>query len=319
MKHSLLIFLTLFLANQIFSQFGSGYFFGEESICVKDKYRRIKCYDSPRKWFHENQLSIKNDTFFLYKVPFHKVKNKRLFSAADGGFYYYLGIPKFENKDTFIYFHKNNCDYCARHIKIDSSTWWQIPVIEIEKLKYSKTKDGFKIGDVEYQKYLKEGFFFTNYENFYFDSSSIKNSKPFGMYALINKAILNFIQTGDLKAANNTIYISTDRLDRNEVVEKLNKENFKIDTSNLNFIYLSKSELEVLGKKEIVRYIEIDRIEDYYYSSYISIRYKILLPKSIRNFEEREYHNAFNYCKKGYIYTLKDKIYENSWSLVQQK
>jgi hypothetical protein len=51
----------------------------------------IKDYEPGKKWFHENRLLIKNGEAVSDKTPVVIVKNKKIYSASDGGFITYRG------------------------------------------------------------------------------------------------------------------------------------------------------------------------------------------------------------------------------------
>lgn len=78
---------------------------------------------------------------------------------------------------------------------------------------------------------------------------------------------------------------------------------------------MTKSEQE----NKVIRYIEINEIIDYWKAARIELTYKIIVPKSIHKFSEKEYNNSFEYYKVGQRYELVGELPENSWGLIEQQ
>lgn len=129
------------------------------------------------------------------------------------------------------------------------------------------------------------------------------------------------MQTKELKLDNDTLRISIERKSDNNVYEKLNAENLKIDTTGIIIKFYTKKEIEELTTiyKRPVRYVEVGRITDYWKAARISLEYVISLPKNLHKFSERQFNNSFEYNKVGTEYILVEEIRENSWGLIEQK
>lgn len=150
MRVIITIFLVGIFVLKSYSQIQNGVYKGLERMCWKNNKGIIHCYDSPRKWYHENLLLVDNDSFFIYKIPFQLVGKQKMYSASDGAFYYYLG--KKQNTDTgaIISLTIFNCDYCPQETKIDPATGFMYPVLKIENFKLTQLKNGLQIGNVTY-------------------------------------------------------------------------------------------------------------------------------------------------------------------------
>jgi len=61
----------------------------------------MKDYEPGKKWFHENNLLIKDNEAVLDKVPVEIVKGQKQYSASDGGFITYRG--RFSPRDGKIF------------------------------------------------------------------------------------------------------------------------------------------------------------------------------------------------------------------------
>lgn len=321
MKIIITILLIVLTSFRLFSQVESGSYKGLERMCWTNNKGKVHCYDAPRKWFYENSLFIDKDTFFIYKVPVEVVGNKKIYSASDGGFYYYYGTIKQTDTGSILNLVMHNCDYCGREMKTDSITGFNYPVSKIENYKLTKITKGIKIGNVIYYKALQKDKYFPAKEMFYYDSNNISRRDPVGQYKLISTGIKNFLQTKELKLDKDTLRICIDRINDNEIVETLNPDNLKIDTSGIIIKYYSQKELKKLTTilKRPVRYIEVGQIIDYWKSARVSFEYVISLPKNVHKFSERQFGNLFEYNKVGTAYLLVDKLPENSWGLIEQK
>jgi len=290
-------------------------------MCWTNDKGKVECYDGPRKWYHENLLLIDKDSFFIYKVPVQIVGKKKIYSASDGAFYYYFGRTQQTDSGSIVSLTMNNCDYCGHRIKIDTTTGFMYPVAKVENYKVTAIPKGIKIGNVSYYKTSYKENFFPAKQMFYYDSNSIYRYDPQGQYKLISAGIKNFLQTKELKLDNDTLRISLDRINDGSIVETLNPENLKIDTSGIIFKFYTQKELQKLATtfNQPVRYIEVGQIIDYWKAARISLEYVISLPKSIHKFSERQFSNSFDYNKVGTDYLLVDKLPENSWGLIEQK
>ncbi|SHM73154.1 hypothetical protein [Chitinophaga sp. CF418] len=100
-----------------------GFYTGLEEMCSTDSTGKKDCYNDPsspeRKWYHLGNLLVKGDSVFLDQSPVSiGSKKDTLWSASDGGFYYYSGI--LVRNDTGVVFNLKElfCDYCGTDVKI---------------------------------------------------------------------------------------------------------------------------------------------------------------------------------------------------------
>jgi hypothetical protein len=321
MKIIITIFWVALSVSKSFSQVESGLYKGLERICWTNDKGKVECYDAPGKWYHENLLLIDKDSFFIYKVPVQVVGKKKFYSASDGAFYYYFGMKQQTGTSSIVRLTMNNCDYCGHRIKIDTATGFMYPVAKVENFKLSIIPKGIKIGTVSYYKTSNKENSFPAKQMFYYDSNSIYRFDPKGQYKLISAGIKNFLETKELKPDNDTIRISIDRIKDGSIVETLNPENLKIDTTGIIFKFHTQKELQKLTTSfnRPVRYIEVGQIIDYWKAARISLEYVISLPKSIHKFSERQFSNLFEYNKVGTEYLLADKLPGNGWRLIEQQ
>ena len=159
---------------------------------------------------------------------------------------------------------------------------------------------------------------------FYFDSNSISRKDPKGQYGLISQGIKNFLQTKQLKLDKDTLRVCIERyefFEQKNLIETLVANSFKIDTTNIQFDFFTRNQLRTKSEREnkVIRYIEINEIIDYWKAARIELTYKIIVPKSIHKFSEREYNNSFEYLKVEQIYKLVGELPENSWGLRGKK
>ena len=313
-------FITIVVFGLIsLTTFSQSVYTGLERMCWINDKGKLECYDAPRKWYHLNTLLIENDSLFIYKVPVKIEKKDTLYSASDGAFYYYYGKFQQNDTNTIAILTMHNCEYCGRQVRIDSITGFMFPIPKIDTLKVIKRTNELVIGNVIYRNDNKQKDYFPDKNMFYLDSNSIYRVNPKEQYALISEGIKNFLQSQELKLDNNTLIISLDRVDREMKIETLNPEFINIDTLGLTFKYYTFNELDSLVnfKKQVVRYVEIGEIIDYWSAARISLTYKILLTKEITNFKERKYNSLFEYKKNGTKYILIDDN-QNGWELIEQ-
>jgi hypothetical protein len=317
--------LTILLFTFSITSYGQTFYKGLERMCSTNNKGKVECYDAPRKWYHENTILIENDSIFIYKTPLHIVKGRKLYSASDGAFYYYYGIIKQIDTTKFAYLTRYNCDYCAVEMKIDTTTGYSYPKPVYDTLKIIFGNENVILDKVIYtQIKLDSRTLFPAKSNFYLDSNSISRRNPKRQYKLISQGIKNFIQTKELRLDNDTLRICLDRYEDYEekkLIERLNPDLINIDTPNIVMQFYTNQQLEYLikNRNKPIRVIKIKDIIDYWKAGRISLEYKILLPKSIHNFSEREYNNLFEYNKVNQEYELIGDLPENSWGLKEQK
>lgn len=318
-----ILILISFLANTLTGL--SQFYQGLERMCWKNNDNKIECFDSPRKWYHSNTILIEKDSIFIYKVPVKTEHGKMLFSASDGAFYYDFGIIKQFGRTKKVFLTGYNCDYCGKMIRLDSITGFKYPEPRLDTLDISKIKGGIKIGKTNYKLfYPNRKFYFPSKELFYFDSNSISRINPTKQYQLIAQGIKDFVKTNELKLDKDTLRICTERFslyEKNSLVELLNPKFLKIEIPNVVLQFFSENELVQKASTEnrVIRFVAINNIYDYWKMARIDLTYKILIPKGIHGFSERQYQNSFTYNKYDYKYVLSGDIPKNDWMLVEQK
>ena len=124
MRKFVTIILTLFTLSVTYGQTNlNGIYKGQEEMCVTDSLGKRDCFSDPKrpewKWYHLNYLRINGDSVFLGQSPISKFKQHTLYSASDGGFYYYSGtIKTLSNSTIFIDLTEHHCDYCGTQVRI---------------------------------------------------------------------------------------------------------------------------------------------------------------------------------------------------------
>ena len=68
------------------------------------------------KWYHLSELTIRGDSVFLEQSPVTFFKKDTIFSASDGGFYYYRGTLETYKGKTVALMTLTNCDYCPKQM-----------------------------------------------------------------------------------------------------------------------------------------------------------------------------------------------------------
>lgn len=317
-------FVFIFLVTVLPST-AQTYYQGLERMCWVNKNGKIECYDPPHKWYHLNTVLVDKDSIFLYKIPVVIEKKDTSYSASDGAFYYHYGIIQQTDTGRIAYLTRYNCDYCGQMVREDTVTGFLYHLPKFDTLSITKNANGFTMGKTVYKPVKpQKDFYFPPKNLFYFDSNSISRREPKGQYGLIAQGIKNFLQTKQLKLDKDTLLICTQRyepLEETNLIETLVADSFHIDTTGIQFVFLTKKQLQEKSKKEnkVIRYIEIDGIIDYWKAARIELSYEIIVPKSIHKFHEYEYFNSFSYHKIGQQYVLKGNLPENGWGLVEQK
>jgi hypothetical protein len=157
MVNNILILLTVFLnnfnkpANSI-----DGTYIGLEKLCWKTDVNG-NCIDTLElnpgfKWYHENTLKIKGDSIFMDQNPLSIKDNQKLFSASDGGFYYYKGTVIKKDKLYYFNFKELYCDYCPEEVEKQPNGTYT--TVETEKTKQL-------IGKIENRKLIINGIVYT--------------------------------------------------------------------------------------------------------------------------------------------------------------
>jgi hypothetical protein len=120
MKRLFLTIATFIITNILFGQTViDSVYKGLQEMCWVDTINGIKdCYiDEARpkwKWYHTTILKFSGDSVFVEQSPILVHKKDTLYSASDGGFYYYSGTVTRNNENTVtLDLTETNCDYCG--------------------------------------------------------------------------------------------------------------------------------------------------------------------------------------------------------------
>ena len=121
------IFLALFLLSPSFvlGQIKNGIYSGLIEMCYFDSLGIKHCYgdysQDKEKWYHMSYLKIMTDSAYLEMNPVYiNSKGDTIYSASDGGFYYYKGNIDYYKDSINIKFKGVFCGYCS-FSKITSS------------------------------------------------------------------------------------------------------------------------------------------------------------------------------------------------------
>ncbi len=115
---TLILFITV-ISNPIFGQNKlDGIYKGLIEISFIDslgvKHNYGESFNSKYKWYHLSYLKIENDSAFLDMHPISITdKGDTLYSASDGGFYFFKGIFELED-ELIIKLSEVTSDYCGK-------------------------------------------------------------------------------------------------------------------------------------------------------------------------------------------------------------
>ncbi len=151
------LILIVFNAFYMYSQNYDGYYEGMERMCWKNENGKTEYYDPPRRWYHYNHLTIKNDSVYLYRCPVILHRRDTLHSASDGAFYYHYGRILRTDTGDVVDFYLKKCDYCAIKKVKDPVTGKLLPVQSHDIYKIATIKGGYEINGVKYGRKLKSG------------------------------------------------------------------------------------------------------------------------------------------------------------------
>ncbi len=73
------------------------------------------------RWFRKTYIKFKNDSVFIDQSPIAISKNDTIYSASDGGFYYYKGIKNKKGNQIKITTKEISCGNCPTMVKKDSN------------------------------------------------------------------------------------------------------------------------------------------------------------------------------------------------------
>ena len=121
MKTLFLLSVTFLFSIASFGQKKDGVYKGLIEMCHTDSMGVKTCFgdelESNDKWYHLSYLKLENDSVFLDMYPISITESgDTLYSASDGGFYFYKGV--FSNSEELnIELIEVYCDYCATQVK----------------------------------------------------------------------------------------------------------------------------------------------------------------------------------------------------------
>jgi hypothetical protein len=69
--------------------------------------------DENDQWYYESRLTIEGTSVTLEQSPFHIKDGDKIYSASDGGFFYYQGTVVRTGDKYHILLDMTNCDYCG--------------------------------------------------------------------------------------------------------------------------------------------------------------------------------------------------------------
>ena len=99
----------------------NGQYVGLEEMCRVENGKK-ECYIDParpkRKWYHLTRIRIKGDSAWFAQNPISVYKKDTLYSASDGGFYYYRGTVIKTDSTVVLDLKEDHCDYCAVPVEI---------------------------------------------------------------------------------------------------------------------------------------------------------------------------------------------------------
>jgi len=94
-----------------------GYYIGMIEMCSIDSSGTKECYTDPadprRKWYHLTKIKLSGDSIFVDQSPVGVRKRDTVYSASDGGFYYYRGTISKKQGGWRIHLKMVSCDYCT--------------------------------------------------------------------------------------------------------------------------------------------------------------------------------------------------------------
>jgi len=126
MKIYLFAFLTFTSFNLIYGQDSlNGLYVGvEQKYWTEKNGKKIIWKDDERPkhiWYSLSSLKLKGDSVFLDQSPVSIYKTDTVFSASDGGFFYYSGTFTKKGPSISINLTEISCDYCGQLMKKDST------------------------------------------------------------------------------------------------------------------------------------------------------------------------------------------------------
>ncbi len=127
----LLFFYLILTSIAISGQSKDGIYSGLLEMCEIDKNGQKDCYDSENpdgKWYHLTYLKIQGEMAYLDMNPILiNSKNDTLYSASDGGFFYYKGLVNKAKDSLVLDLVEIYCDNCGEIVEKNEKGEW-IPV-----------------------------------------------------------------------------------------------------------------------------------------------------------------------------------------------
>ena len=142
---SFFIFIACFANGQVASQ--ELYAGLEQKYWTEKNGTRViwKDDEHPKHvWYSLSYLKLKNDSAFLDQSPVSIYKTDTIYSASDGGFFYYRGTFTITDTTISVNLEEIFCDYCGILMKKDSSGK-EMRVKRTKKLFGKLTKEGIII------------------------------------------------------------------------------------------------------------------------------------------------------------------------------
>jgi len=121
MKSLLMLSITFLISLSAFGQKMNGVYEGLIDMCHTDSMGVKTCFgdelESNDTWYHLSYLKFENDSVFLdmYPVSITEIGDT-LYSASDGGFYFYKGVFS-SSAELNLELGEVYCDYCATQVK----------------------------------------------------------------------------------------------------------------------------------------------------------------------------------------------------------
>ena len=168
--YKIILILIFLFPIKTFSQINEGYYIGYERMCGTNSEGKKECYGKEGKWYHKNNLLIRNDSVYIYKEPIYIIRKDTFYSTADGAFYYFVGNFLKKSKQMIISIILINCDYCIDDYLMDSITglasfkpdtfnypvYYKKTELIINSVKYNfQSNKSFPIEDTYLNKFFK--------------------------------------------------------------------------------------------------------------------------------------------------------------------
>lgn len=125
-------------------------------MCLIDSKGKKYCYQDPSnkkaKWYHKTLVNIKGDSIFFDQSPVSINRKDTLYSASEGGFYYYKGIIIKTEGPQIAKTILSNCDYCPQEVIFNSETGKEENVVKTKDWKIDLAEKGIVIDKIFFRK-----------------------------------------------------------------------------------------------------------------------------------------------------------------------